>query len=204
MSTNIQDTRIEQMPMHPTISENNYAGVTAEELAAFHSGLSPAKGSNPLSTVETVTSALPPAPALAPALSSSLSSTATDAASAPAPTSSTQPQTQTLPLNGPSDPSNPSEPSLSTTSTLHAESLHSHSSAMSDPTTKHGCGDRYFYAPPSAPAVREEFEGFEVGAEDEVAPVRSGEGRVMGTEEELFGWSGFEVDELLRLMLIAG
>jgi hypothetical protein len=35
--------------------------------------------------------------------------------------------------------------------------------------------------------VREEFEGFEVGAEDEVAPVRSGEGRVMGTEEELFG-----------------
>jgi hypothetical protein len=23
---NIQDTRIEQMPMHPTISENNYAG----------------------------------------------------------------------------------------------------------------------------------------------------------------------------------
>jgi hypothetical protein len=37
--------------------------------------------------------------------------------------------------------------------------------------------------------VREEFEGFEVGAEDEVAPVRSAgaEGRVMGTEEELFG-----------------
>lgn len=92
-------------------------------------------------------------------------------------------------MNGPSepsDPSDPSEPCLS--STLPAESLHSHSSPLSDPTTKHGCGDRYFYAAPSAPGVREEFEGFEVGAEDEVAPVRSaGDGRVMGTEEELFG-----------------